>query len=115
MPRRLSLDTTPDRIQTVTLSDSVSVRLRTHWRPRTASWYADLYQADGTPIATGVRLSTSYTLMEAHVLPEGMQGGHFFVRGPDEYRVGDLGAVVQVIWYDSTEIPAETDLGLIVV
>lgn len=114
MPRVLPVDTIPDRIFTVTLSDTVSVRVRCVWRPRTGSWYADLLRSDGTAVVRGVRISPNYWLFAPHVLPEGMQGGRFYVRGPDEYREDDLGGPLKVIWYPADEIPAATDLGLVV-
>lgn len=76
------------------------------WRARTQSWYLDLYQQDGTPVALGRRVSPGYGPL-ASLLPVGKPTGELFVGGAlDPYRQGDLGGEVTLEHYSTDDLAA---------
>jgi hypothetical protein len=99
----------PQDTQTVTLG-AAQYRMRLTWRARTAAWYFDLYQLDGTPIILGVRLSPGWGPM-LKLVPDGRPAGRFYVRGPEPYEREMLapdGRLV-LVHYSDSEIPAPSE------
>jgi hypothetical protein len=95
----------PQWTETVTLGDA-QFRLTFTWRERPRAWYLDIETLEGTPLASGRRLSPGWDVLYG-LLPEaGVPAGHLFVTGPDPYEREQLGGDVQVIWMGSDEEPA---------
>lgn len=75
--------TKPDDTQTVTIGET-QYRMRLTFRARTASWYVDLFELNGTPIIVGARVSPNWgPLFKIPRLAK--PGGEFTVIGPDPY------------------------------
>lgn len=74
------------------------VSMRTIWRRRPGAWYIDLFEADGTPIVFGRRMSPSFSPtngfgFEGDQLPRDRQ---LFTVGPnDPYLQSALGTVLE--------------------
>jgi hypothetical protein len=104
----------PASRQVVTLG-GVQYQLRLTWRDRTASWYADLWSATGTPIMLGQRLSPGWAV-GLGLTPAGKPDGVLLVRGPSDYDRGTLGGAMRLVFYPTSELPAssEDDDGLTV-
>lgn len=98
----------PSHIQTVTLGGR-QYRIRCTYRERTASWYVDLFDRDGNPIATGRRMSPGWALLSAVGLP-GAPEGVLYVRGADGYSRDELGRSLRLVFYPTSELPAPPDL-----
>jgi hypothetical protein len=104
--------TIPAERQTVTLGGA-RYDLRLTWRDRTASWYADLWDATGAPIWLGQRVTPGWGLGTGLVVA-GEPDGIFVVRGPSDFERLDLGAAVKIAFYPTSELPTRTstDYGL---
>lgn len=92
--------------QSVTFGEA-QFSLRLTWRDRTASWYADLWAADGTAIWLGQRVSPDWAL-GLGLTPEGKPDGVFLVRGPADYDRLNLGDALKLVFYPTAELPAAT-------
>lgn len=93
----------PSHIQTVTLGDR-RYRVRFTYRRRLSSWYVDLFDRDGTPIAVGRRMSPGWAIASAADVP-GAPDGYLYVRGADDYQRSDLGSALRLVFFSSDEIP----------
>lgn len=96
----------PKHGQTVTFGDRRYKVIFT-WRQRAASWYFDLFTADGTAIALGRRMSAGFAPIanvgfDVDVAPD----GNLFVRGSDGYLREDLGKTLILVRYANDELPA---------
>ena len=94
----------PEYRETVTL-DGVQYRLHLVYRRRTRSWYLGLYLLDGTAILTGRRLSPGYGPLYGTRLPNAPPG-FLFCRGVEPYERGELGSVVELVYYPSASARA---------
>jgi len=94
----------PSHRQTLVLGDT-QYSLRLTWRERPAAWYADLWQADGTPVWLGQRVTPGWAL-GGGLTPAGKPAGALLVRGPSDYGRYDLGDTVQIVFYADDELPA---------
>ena len=94
----------PQSTQTVTLA-GVQYRVRLTWRPRTNSWYLDIYTLEEVAIALGRRLSPGWGPLIG-LLPEGAPAGLFYVRGPSTYIQGSLGSDVKLLFYETADLPS---------
>lgn len=101
--------------QTVTLGNK-RFRFVFTWRQRAASWYFDLYQADGTAIALGRRMSPK-ALPLAHVgFAPGVAPRFLFIRGEDGYLRDDLGDTLVLTRYAEDELePTATASDVVVI
>lgn len=80
------------QVGTVTLGD-VTYRIRAVWRERARGWYIDVYLADGTAVAEGLRLSSGGLLvrdLNRHDA-DAVAGGVLYCLGKDRYAREDLG------------------------
>lgn len=68
----------------VTLS-GVEFGLRFTFRDRTSSWYLDLFDVDGNPLALGRRLSPGYSPLLGVAVDRG-PSGYLLVTGSDPYE-----------------------------
>lgn len=73
------------------------------WRDRTAGWYVDLLDGDGTELITGRRLSADWFPF-AGIRFEEQPDGAFVVVGIDGYERAELGATLRLEHYSSAEI-----------
>ena len=103
MPQLIPLDATDDRARVVVDLAGVEVGVRWYWLPRAAGWYVDLERPDGTPIATGMRLTPAAPLNAPGASPY-LPDGRWSVSGPDTYGHDDLGRQVRLWWYSRAEI-----------
>lgn len=103
----------PQHTARVTLGeDEYTVRLT--WRERTASWYMDLYDADGAALLLGRRLAARGSLWFGMRVP-GLPDGELFVSGLDGYARADLGSKVEVVFYPRAEVtPDPVDPGYVI-
>lgn len=97
--------TYPRHSQTVTLGGKV-LRLTFTWRARTASWYVDFRQADGTAIALGRRLSPGWSPV-AGLRSDALPDGVFLVFGPDDYERNDLGTALRLVYLPTEDLPEQ--------
>lgn len=104
----------PAHRQTVTLGGN-RYTLRLTWRDRCAAWYADLWNASGDAIWLGQRVTPGWGLGLGLVV-SGEPDGILLVTGPSDFERLDLGGVVEIAFYASTDLPSPTveDLGLII-
>lgn len=66
--RQIPVQNYPDVTQQCELQgETYSLRLR--WNEREAAWHLDLHTLDGEPIASGVRLVTSFPLLRRNLHP----------------------------------------------
>ena len=103
----------PEHAQVVTLGqgeDAVQYRFRLIWRERPRGWYADLWEADGTPVYLGVRLAPGWPL-GAGLRPTNRPAGPLYVRGPAGYDREDLGDTLFVVYYAPDELEPEEPTG----
>lgn len=84
----------------------VSYQVRLTWRPRTASWYLDLWKADGTGIALGRRLSPKWGPLAGLTLADAPAGYVLGVLGPDGYTKADLGDSLVLMAHEVAELAA---------
>jgi hypothetical protein len=105
MPDLIPLDASDPRSRTVVDLAGVEVGVRWYWLPRAAGWYVDLERPDGTPIATGMRLTPAAPLNAPGASPY-LPDGRWVVSGPDAYGREDLGRQVQLWWYSRAELDA---------
>ncbi len=77
---------------TMTL-DGVQFELVFTYRERRASWYFDLFDADGTALVRGRRCSPGYPLVAAGVA--GRPAGILTADGPDPYSKNEI----RIIYY----------------
>lgn len=96
----------PSFRQSLVLGDT-QYSLRLTWRDRPAGWYADLWDATGTPVWLGQRVSPGWAL-GGGLTPASKPDGALLVRGPGDYNRYDLGDTVQIVFYPSDELPAAT-------
>ena len=94
----------PEFTQTALLGDR-SFRVRLRWFDRLDAWYLDLYEADGTPIALGRRVSPGWLAVpdvnrKRADLPA---GGALFVLGDEPYVREDLGDGVQILFVSADD------------
>ena len=75
--------TRPADTQTVTIGET-QYRMRLTFRARTASWYMDLSELDGTAIILGARVSPSWGPL-FKIPRTAKPDGEFTVVGPDPY------------------------------
>jgi len=90
--------------QKVTL-DGTDYRIVLTWRQRQRSWYFDLYDADGDPIALGRRLSPGWSPVRGST-DERLPPGAFVVGGPEKYSRRDLGEDLLIRYFTEAEIAA---------
>jgi len=103
----------PQHTARVTLGDA-EFTVRLTWRARTASWYIDLYDADGAELLVGRRVSARGSLWLGMRVP-GLPDGELFVSGLDGYARNDLGGKVEIVYYPRAEItPEPADPGFVV-
>lgn len=95
----------PQHRQTVTL-DGTEYQIRLTYRRRLASWYMDLYDAEGTAIALGRRLSPGWSPING-VIAEGGPPGLFLVKGVDPYKRDE----VELYYIPLAQIPAPAPSG----
>ena len=92
----------------ITLSGEEFI-LRWYWLDRTASWYLNIYEVDGTEIATGIRVVVNFSLLKFRSdprLPAGAMMAFDRSRAnldPEEQL--DLGDRVVVLYYEPGELP----------
>jgi len=103
MPKVLQTFPDLDRHTQEVRLDGEPYRVRLTWRARPRAWYLDLFEADGTPIALGRRLSPQSLPLLAGPL-EGAPPGTFIVRGPARYQRQALGETLLVIYYAEGEL-----------
>lgn len=75
------------------------LRLRMTYRERTASWYLDIYELNGTPLLLGRRLTPTWSPLYNNALIPNLIDGYLYVRGSEGYRQKDLGTDSLVLWY----------------
>lgn len=97
----------PRHVQTVTLAGR-ALRYRRTYRPRTRSWYVDIFDGDGNPILLGRRLAAGWSPTIG--LPIDL-GGVLFVLGRDGYAREDLGGELREIFVTTDELPAADTSG----
>lgn len=88
----------------VTLSGA-EFSLRFTFRDRTSSWYLDLFDVDGNPLALGRRLSPSYSPLLGVAVDRG-PSGLLYVEGADPYERDGIR-----LFY-VTDLEADTDLAV---
>lgn len=81
--------------------------LRFTWRARTASWYVDLFGADGvTAIVMGRRMSPQWAPHAGLVLAD-LPPGLLFVRGKDGFERDDLATDnLRAVFFATAEVEA---------
>lgn len=82
-------------------------RVRFRWLWRCASWYADVWTADGTAVVLGRRLAPG-SLLVPDLSIVGVRGDLLMVFGSDGYARDDLGQTVRVLYFGIDEITAST-------
>lgn len=89
--------------------DGVDFRLNWRWNDRMASWYLDLFEADGTPLRLGVRVVLDWPLWGRFRHPARPAGELLAVSldGAAEPEAGDLGGRVRLIYYTAAEVAAQ--------
>jgi hypothetical protein len=77
------------------------------WRGRTASWYLDLFEADGiAAIVTGKRMSPGWA-PHAGLVIETLPDGLLFVRGNDDFERDDLATDdLRLVFFATSELEA---------
>ena len=93
--------------------DGTEYRIVLTWRQRQRSWYCDVYNQTGDPLAVGRRVSPAWSPTRT-ATDERLPPGALFAIGRDGYRRSDLGDDLQVWYYSGAEIaalPAPDDLG----
>lgn len=105
MPVTIPVDPSrPSQIFDIVLAE-VRYRMRLTWRERTASWYIDLLDGETeAPILVGRRVAPGFTPWRPK--REGMPEGVLYVRGNDGYSRYDLGDSLQLVFYETSELPA---------
>lgn len=81
---------------------------RFRWNDRAASWFLDLSDGDGVPLAFGIRITVDVSLLEQYKY-KAIPPGRFFafdttLRQTDP-TVDDFGTRVLLLYNDSTEGP----------
>lgn len=107
MPQILPLSSASPRDRIRPTLDGVAVGLVVYWLRRSAGWYLDAESDDGTPIATGVRITPGAVLAFPGAA-EGLPPGRFVAVGADAYSYDDLGSAVQVMYLPAAEVEAAT-------
>jgi len=93
----------PQHTQTVELG-GLEYRLRLTYRHRLESWYLDLYERDGTPLALGRRLTPQFGPLLGLSIPDGPPG-KFIVVGDEPYERDDLGDSLLLVYVTPDELP----------
>ncbi len=86
----------------VALGDAVFGVVMT-WRERCAAWYVDLYDADGTALITGRRVSPG-TSPWADVVADALPESVVVAVGPDPYDRAALGAALALVSWDAADL-----------
>ena len=93
--------------------EGVLVSYRLTWRPRTASWYLDLYDSAGTLVLAGARLPSGWPVTARHRLA-GMPPGWFVLidsQGEDApATLDELGGRFLFCYVTAAEIAARPAL-----
>lgn len=103
----------PSHMQRVALGDRV-YGIRHTYRARTECWYVDIFDAAGTAIATGLRVSPGYSPIAGLNLDSApdYDGSALIVTGPDDYGRSDLGGALRLVFVDAEDItPVAVDKG----
>ena len=95
----------PRFTETLTL-DSEQFVLTFTYRPRLNAWYWDLTTLEGTPLASGRRLSPGWDQLLGLVPESGRPAGYLFCRGNDPYTREMLGNRVLPVYYSTSEVVA---------
>lgn len=95
----------PKHIMTLTLSGKV-LRYQRTYRPRTGSWYVDIFDRDEKPLLLGRRLVGQQVVAGPEVLSV---DGLIYARGPDEPRREDLGEALREYYVELDALTPEVD------
>lgn len=88
--------------------------LRFTFRARTASWYVDLFDADGGAMLLGQRVSPGWSPLAGYNLDAApdSDGQGVIVIGPDPYDRAMLGDVLRLVHLDAADVViVAADLG----
>lgn len=80
-------------------------RVRLVWRWRLVGWYLDVWQADGTAVIVGRRVSAGY-LTVPDLATTGALGDLIFAAGTEITAQDQLGAGLALIHFTRDELPA---------
>lgn len=95
----------PQHSYVVTLGER-RFRMAFTWRARPASWYMDLYDAEGTALALGRRLSPGWSPIASASLGERGPDGTLYCRGPEDYERMDWGDTLVLVFIPPADIDA---------
>ena len=84
--------------------------LRFTFRARTASWYVDIYDADGEPLILGQRMSPRWSPLAGYNIDAApdSDGQGVIVIGPDPYDRAMLGDVLRLVHLDASDVVIAT-------
>lgn len=88
--------------------EGVLCSYRLTWRPRTESWYLDLYDAAGTLLLAGSRLSSGWPVTARHRLPGTLPGLFLIIdtQGDAPPTLDGLGGRWQFAYVEAAEVAA---------
>lgn len=90
----------------ITSLDGVDFLFEFRWNEREQRWYMDLYEADGTPVVTGIKVVADWSLLRL-VVRDLRPAGEIYsydTTGEGDPRLGDLGTRVRLIYIPEAEL-----------